>query len=187
MLNYDELGEKCVSLVRLITGLDEQNVLIADQGISPEYMPKGLYATVKIVSDQNIGASGKGQQADDEEINVPGVDNAVDIVDITKRQVLLRVSINFYRQGARAYASSLQDASRRYIVSKFLWENKLGWQRTGAVNDLTDLQNAGYEERAQIDVYLYAEDIIRDIIPAIYHTSIIVEDEKGNKLNEVDV
>ena len=186
MLDYNKLGEQCVELVRLITGLDENNVFIADQGIPADLMPKGLYATIKIISDQNIGASGKDQEEQPAQ-NFPGVKDAVDIVDITKRQVLLRVSVNFYREGSRAYASSLQDASRRFIVSKFLWENKLGWQRTGAVNDLTDLQNAGYEERAQVDLFLYAEDVIRDIIPAIYHTSIIVEDENSKKLYEGDV
>lgn len=185
MIDYLELKKKGVGLVKMITGLDDDHVIIANQNISPEDMPDGLYATVNIIGDETFGASEKRQESS-ATFEHPDLGVISDIVDITERNVIVQMSVNFFRSGAVSYASSMQDACRRRVVSGYLWANELGWQRTSPVRNLTGIQNAGYEERAQIDLFLYAKDVIRDTINRGYQVSFSVSDSENN-LTQGDV
>lgn len=173
MINFDDITVKVVKLVELITKIPSGNVIKAFQGLSPEDMPSGLYATVRVLNMTPIGAPHK-QMIDGKPVVVEGVENATDLIDITTSQGVLMVSLNFYRHGANQAASMIKHADYREIVKKFLFLNNLGWQKTSEIRDLTQEQNADYEERAQIDLFLYAQDEVRDDIERIYSVSIEV-------------
>lgn len=186
MLDNDKIEEDLVKLVHLITQLPDGQVIIRDQDIPSAHMPAGLFATVKLKTSRPIGASHKSQE-DSDPVHVDGLGEITDIIDITKKQSELECSIEFNRKGANRYASSIQDACRREIVSTFLKLNKLGWIRTTNVNDLTQVRNAEYEESAQITLYLYAEDIIRDKINRGYQVGFEILDERNNILAQGDM
>lgn len=186
MLDRDKLEETLVKMVHLITELEPGQVIIRDQDIPEAHMPSGLFATVKVRNDRPVGASQK-EQKDSEPVHVDGLGMITDIIDITKRQVELECSIEFNRKGSNQYASSLQNACYRDIVSIFLKRNKLGWRRTGPVNDLTQVRNAEYEESAQISLYLYAEDIVSDKINRGYQVGFETLDEKDRILAQGDM
>lgn len=185
MIDRDEIEETLVKLVHLITDLSPGQVIIRDQDIPSEYMPIGLFATVKMRADRPVGAAHKSQK-DSDPVHVDGLGEITDIIDITKRQVELECSLEFNRKGANQYASSIQHACYREKVSSFLKINKLGWVRTGAVNDLTKVRSAEYEESAQIALYLYAEDIISDKINRGYQVSLEALDKNDNILAQGD-
>lgn len=183
MLDRDLLDEKIVKMVHLITSLEPGKVIIRDQDIPESESPRGLFSTIKIKAERPIGASSK-EQKDSDPVVVEGLGEITDIIDITKRQVELEVSIEFNRKGANAYAGSIQNACYREIVSNFLMVNKIGWIRTGPVNDLTQVRNAEYEESAQISLYLYVEDVVSDKINRGYQVSFEVLDEDDHSVAE---
>lgn len=181
MLDIDSIEETLVKLVHLITDLPPGQVIISDQDIPPEFMPSGLFATVKVKNDRTIGASHK-EKLDSAPVHVDGLGEITDIIDITKRQAELQCSFEFNRKGANQYASSIQNACYREKVSAFLMINKMGWVRTGPINNLTEVRQAEYEESAQVDLFIYVEDVTSDNINRGYQVSFEALDENNNIL-----
>ena len=64
---------------------------------------------------------------------------------------------------------------------------KLGWRGTDAVNNLTALQSNNYEQRAQINIYLYYESFDVDEINTIENVPIAVQYEDGTTITTIDV
>ena len=68
-----------------------------------------------------------------------------------------------------------------------LFKSGIGWGGTDAVNNLTALQAANWEPRAQVTVRVLYETTDVSTINAILTTSIIVENEAGDVLETVPV
>ncbi len=108
---------------------------------------EGQYCTVQPAQtvDQrgqaNIETRGQGDQC---------------VVDV-KAQVIAECSINFYGRGARQFARKLFQANKRPDISEVLFRSGLGWMRETPVRNLTALQSAQQEERAQISIFLSYE------------------------------
>ena len=66
-----------------------------------------------------------------------------------------------------------------------LFKSGIGWGGTDAVNNLTALQAANWEPRAQVTVRVLYETTDVSTINAILTTSIIVENERGDMLETI--
>jgi len=181
VIDYRQLALDAVQLVKLVTGLPDGNVIVGNQADAPS--PVGTYAAVKVISDQNRGGANKHMRSSPP-VNVPGLGTITNFIDTTRVQKIVQIDINFYRDNAQAYASSLAEANKREIVSAFLWARKLGWQRVGPVNNLTELEAGNFEPRAQVSMYLYIEDVVEDTINKIYRVAYNVKDEAMETLTE---
>lgn len=69
-----------------------------------------------------------------------------------RAQIVGSCSVNFYRGNALAYARKLHQCNKRPDVSMMLFKSGIGWGGTDAVNNLTALQAANWEPRAQVTV-----------------------------------
>ena len=83
-----------------------------------------------------------------------------DLDELTSERVRVRATVNYY--GTSGSISSIDEAFalRTFLqtstASETLGAAGMGYVRTSEVRNLTALENANYEERAQIDVDLYA-------------------------------
>jgi len=66
-----------------------------------------------------------------------------------------------------------------------LFKSGIGWGGTDAVNNLTALQAANWEPRAQVTVRVLYETTDVSTINAILTTSIVVENESGDVLETI--
>ena len=66
-----------------------------------------------------------------------------------------------------------------------LFKSGIGWGGTDAVNNLTALQAANWEPRAQVTVRVLYETTDVSTINAILTASIIVENEAGDVLETI--
>jgi hypothetical protein len=183
VIDYPQLTTDAIQLVRIITGLPAGQVIAGSQG---KPAPDGEYAVVNITSDQARGQANK-KLTTASPVNVPGLGTITDYIDSTKTQKIVQVDINFYRNRAVALASSMAEANKRHVVSAFLWAKKLGWQRVGPVNNLTAIEQANFEARAQVSLYLYIEDVVEDSINKIYQVEYTVKSETMETLTEGSV
>lgn len=183
MIDYDQLALDVVGLVKLITGLPDGAVIVGNQG-APS--PVGTCAAVKILGDQARGQANKSMR-NSAPVNVPGLGTVVNFIDSTKAQKIVEIEIAFYRGQAVAYAGSLFEANKREVVSAYLWAKRLGWQRVGPVNNLTALEQANFEQRAEVKLYLYVEDTVVDTINKIYRVAYNVKSEAMGTLAEGEV
>ena len=115
-----------------------------------EAAPKGPYAAVQ--PKQSVNQEG---QANNYREN-----NGTDNLDVDSRaQVVAECSVNFYRGDAVTFAELLQQANRKQSVADALFKSKVGWKRTGPINNLTFLQSNNWENRAQISIFLTYEEV----------------------------
>lgn len=172
-----ELFAKLRPVIMLATGVPE--CILADQaGPGSMPAPKGAYAT--ITPRQSVGERG---QANVKSRDIPG-----DLVEYDVRaQIMCSASINFYRGEALMYAESLKQANKRPDISMMLFKSKIGWNSTDAVNNLTSLQSANFEQRAQITIRLMYEAISISEINNILSATVSLENEKAQVLQTFTV
>ena len=114
--------------------------------------PEGLYASIRVSHNS-------------ERLAAPTVKTVVDETGLThtySKEVVFTVSINFYRTGALDACEYMLSVNDMQSVNMLLSANKLGWGGTSNVRNLTALQYSEMEERAQIDVRLYANPAVTD-------------------------
>ncbi|MNP68568.1 hypothetical protein D3C76_1645440 [compost metagenome] len=68
-----------------------------------------------------------------------------------------------------------------------LFKSKIGWNSTDGVNNLTSLQSANFEQRAQITVRLMYEAISLSEINNILSASVALENEKAEVIQTFTV
>ena len=176
-MTNQELFAKLRPIVMLATGVPE--CLLADQ-IGPGSMPapQGAYAT--ITPRQSVSERG---QANIISRNVPGELVEVDV----RAQIMCSASVNFYRGEALMYAERLKQANKRPDVSMMLFKAKIGWNSTDAVNNLTSLQSANFEQRAQITIRLMYETSSLPVINNILSATVALENEKAQVIQTFTV
>ena len=172
-----ELFAKLRPIVMLATGVPEC-ILADQQGPSSMPAPNGPYAT--ITPRQSVGERG---QANITSRDIPGELVQYDV----RAQIMCAVSVNFYRGEALMYAERLKQANKRPDVSMMLFKAKIGWNSTDAVNNLTSLQSANFEQRSQITLRLMYETISQPEINNILSASVSLENEKAEVLQSFSV
>jgi hypothetical protein len=109
-------------------------------------------------------------------------------VDVDVRaQVMVEVSLNFYRGNARDRAERLLQANKRPDVSAILFKAGLGWNRENGINNLTTLQSNNYEQRAQMSIFLMYETTDPIVINSIESVEVSVENAKAEVLETFTV
>lgn len=176
-MTNEELFDKLRPIVLAATGVPE--CILADQyGPGQIPAPSGPYAT--ITPRQSVSERG---QANVLASDVPG-----DLVNVDVRaQIMATCSVNFFRGEALMYAEKLKQANKRPDISIALFKAGIGWNGTDAVNNLTSLQSANFEQRAQITIRIMYETSSAADINNILSASVIVENEKAEVLETIDV
>jgi len=176
-MTNEELFKKLRPIVMLATGVPE--CLLADQsGPGSMPAPKGAYAT--ITPRQYVGERGQA--------NVTTRDAPGDQVEFDVRaQIMCSASINFYRGEALMYAERLKQANKRPDISIMLFKSKIGWNSADGVNNLTSLQSANFEQRAQITIRLMYEAISLSEINNILSVEVALENEKARVIETFTV
>lgn len=176
-MTNQELFAKLRPIVMLATGVPE--CLLADQ-IGPGSMPapQGAYAT--ITPRHSVSERG---QANIVSRNRPGELVEVDV----RAQIMCSASVNFYRGEALMYAERLKQANKRPDVSMMLFRAKIGWNSTDAVNNLTSLQSANFEQRAQITIRLMYETSSLPVINNILSATVALQNEKAQVIQTFTV
>ena len=181
-MTSDELYSLVQQIVVAVTGLPGTRVIKADQ-TAPA--PQGEYATV----DTKRTSSMRGQ-AIIRMGNTPLVDSPIGQVHNVEHdirpQMVTQVSVNFYRGNAHDHAADLLEANKRPDISEMLFLAGAGWQQAGPINDLTALQSAQHEPRAQVTIYLMHERTQTVETNAIYSTSVVVENESGDEIETIN-
>ena len=172
-MTNDEIFDILRPIVMDVTKVPE--CILADE-TAPS--PSGPYATIR--PKQAITEHG---QAIIKRIAKPGALQEVQV----RAQIVATCSINFFRGEAQSHAEKLKQANKRPNVSMELMRKKLGWRGTDAVNNLTALQSNNYEQRAQINIYLYYESFDVDEINTIENVPIAVQYEDGTTITTIDV
>ena len=176
-MTNEELFKKLRPIVMLATGVPE--CLLADQaGTGSMPAPQGAYAT--ITPRQSVSERG---QANIVSRNRPGELVEVDV----RAQIMCSASVNFYRGEALMYAERLKQANKRPDVSMMLFKAKIGWNSTDAVNNLTSLQSANFEQRAQITIRLMYETSSLPAINNILSATVALENEKAQVIQTFTV
>jgi len=176
-MTNEELFKKLRPIVMLATGVPE--CLLADQtGPGSMPAPKGAYAT--ITPRQSVSERG---QANIVSRDVPGEQVEVDV----RAQIMCSCSVNFYRGEAIMFAERLKQANKRPDVSVMLFKSNIGWNSTDAVNNLTSLQSANFEQRAQITIRLMYETSSLPVINNILSASVAFENERAEVIQTFSV
>lgn len=176
-MTNEEFFAKLRPIVMLATGVPE--CILADQaGPGSMNAPKGAYAT--ITPRQSVTRRG---QANIIGRNVPGEQVEVDV----RAQIMCSCSVNFYRGEALMYAERLIEANKRPDISAMLFKAKIGWNSTDAVNNLTSLQSANFEQRAQITLRLMYETSSLPVVNNILSATVALENEKAEALQTFTV
>lgn len=176
-MTNEELFAKLRPIVMLATGVPE--CILADQkGPGSMPAPQGAYAS--ITPRQSVGERG---QANIISADIPGNLVRVDV----RAQIMCAVSVNLYRGQALMYAERLKQANKRPDVSLALFKAKIGWSGTDGVNNLTSLQSANFEQRAQITLRLMYEASSLAEVNNILSASVVLENEKAQVLETFTV
>lgn len=172
-----ELFAKLRPIILAATGVPE--CILANQGPTQgEVTPPGEYAS--IFPRQSVTERGQA--------NVKGSDKAGDLIETEVRaQVMASCSVNFYRGNAHGYAELLKQCNKHPSISVMLYKAGLGWNGADAVNDLTVLQSANWEARAQITIRVMYESVSVTDINNILSASVIVENERADELAAFDI
>lgn len=160
-------------IVMYVTGVPQ--CILADQNGSS---PSGEYATIR--PRQSIVERG---QASIYNKDVPGDTVESDV----RAQVIATASVQFFRGRAQERAELLKQCNKRPDVSVDLFQAGVGWGGTDAVNNLTALQSANWEQRAQINIRLMYEVHNIAQVNNILSASLIFENEDGEVIQTADV
>lgn len=170
MLDYKAIQKAVAKIVEAAVGVPAH---IAYPNVGA---PEGPYCEVGFPVEEGFGQAIKQRRITQQ-----------DFTDITRTQKVVQISLNFYRDGALAAAGGLREANKRDHIHAILWQNKLGWYRLGPVNNLSALQNANQEERAQVGLYLACEDVVEDTVLRALGVKFTTKDEDGHVLAEGEV
>lgn len=162
-------------IITNVTGLAQ--VILANQSHNA---PEGEYCSVEPFS--TITQLGRGHVKTESIPSQDGNPNFEDLKEILTVSMEATVSVNFYRGNAQDYAQKLMFCDQRSAVSDYLFENGVGWMGCDAVNNLTMLNSALYEQRSQMNIRVRFKQEQEDFVQAIYEASWVVEDESGNEL-----
>ena len=181
MYNIEELNKPFQLLIHYATGLPLNRILVANQA---KTSPNDLFCTYNIEPSGTQGAPRR------ERILVKAKDCDIpdweDMEETTIQRVKLRVSVQFFSDGARDAAWKMQKCNFRSSVSEHLLRNEMQWSGATSPSNLTDLEQAGYRQRYQLDVNLIAEGKIKDLVLLANSISWQIDDEKGNELASGD-
>lgn len=143
--------------------------------------PTGVYASVR--PRQTVRERGQDNIYRRNTALVPSPIGPVTDLEVEVRaQILCDVSVQFYRGTAMQMAESLKQCNKRPSVSAALFKNKIGWNGTGPVNNLTSLQAGAWEQRSEITITLMYETTQKDTINAIYSSEVKIENEKADTI-----
>lgn len=143
--------------------------------------PNGEYAVIEPFS--SINDLGQGGQTQIEVDAVDGNPAFKDLEITVNSQQEAQVSVNFYRGAARDYARKLMQANHLPSVFESLLVNGLGWMRTGAVNNLTTLNQGQQEPRSQIDIFIRLKESAAGTVQQIYTVEWEGENEGGDVMS----
>lgn len=160
-------------IVMSVTGVPQ--CIMADQNGSS---PAGEYATIR--PRQTVVERG---QANIYDKNIPGDTVESDV----RAQVIATASVQFFRGRAQERAELLKQCNKRPDVSVALFQAKIGWLGTDAVNNLTALQSANWEQRAQINIRLMYEVNNIAQVNNILFASLSFENEDGEVIQTADI
>ena len=177
-MTREELFATMRSIVLAVTDVDE--CILDDQNA---IAPTGEYCTIEPFSA--ITHVGRGAVSQSEV--VAGDDpNFNDIEETLTTLLEARVDINFFRGDARLHAQKLMFSDQRSDIYNTLYTDGVFWMRTDAVNNLTALNSAQYEPRAQISVYVRFEQDQTATVQQVYVAPIEMENEGGDVLVSFD-
>ena len=178
--NISDLHASLQSLVSIITGINQNRVILANQGRPP---PQGndLYATYNPVPVRAYGQARKSRALTPAEETGPD-GNWQDIAETTITQLEIMLSVNCINEGAKDAALKFHNAQFRHPVRKMLVTNGIGYRYASELRSLTGLYQAGMQPRYQLDVHLFIESGITDTILRAAGFTVEVTDENGNDL-----
>ena len=166
-----ELYNIMYPIVKLATGIPITIIANDNHGA-----PAGSYCSIEPFAD--IGERGQANQSHTK-------NGTLDADVIIKRQLVVQVSVNFYRDNAKWYASRLKQCNKRPDVQALLRAAGIGWNNTSNVRDLTSLQSGKYEQRSQIAITLWYEDVLDTIaINAINVVPLEFQNSSGDILTD---
>ena len=148
--------------------------------------PSGPYAVVSSVDTKETPYPPLTKQSNTAPVTSP-IGQVTNVSHNVAYQLKSTITVNFYRSNANQNAVAMLSANWVPAVHVYLIKNKLGWQSTNPVANLSAEINSKYEERAQLKIMLLHEAIRTDETNAIYSTQINVEDEKENQLESIDI
>ena len=109
------------------------------------------------------------------------------ITTTVRQQLIVSSDFDFYRGTAPQTAAKMKQANKLPSVSSILSAAGIGWADTSSVMNLTAIQSNNMEQRAQITVRLFMEEVLTDTVNTIEKVSVSVQNEKGVVLQEIDV
>lgn len=136
--------------------------------------PSGSYASIHVRTDiRERGMAFKDRRL------LP--DNET-FEDTIRSQQEVTCTVEFYRSGAKEYASNMLQLDKRDDIIWALFKAGISIMSTGPVLDLTALQSNQYEERARVDVYLRMQVARKYQINRIMEVAVIAQNEDGDEL-----
>lgn len=180
MINQEALEQTICQIVLAVTDIPASKIYAGDPNTGAA---DGSYCAVRLQNPQLIGQAFKSATT------APALDNPglVDIIDRTATQVMLSFSVNFYRDNALGYATSLLQANKRIPVQTILRAGGMGWSSAGPVNNLSELFSGNIEQRAQLNLRVFAQDVVEDRVNRIYQVEYAVSDESETTLAQGNV
>lgn len=173
MQSIDELHATFQALVQAASGVE--TVILANQG---RPAPKGLYATYNPVPVRAVGHPRRQRvDAPAQDSDIPGW---TDFEETTVTQMDFLLSCNFFNEGAKDAAMRLHNANFRWPVQELLFTHGIGWRTCSEVRSLTALSQGGLQPRFQVDVRLYVEAEVTDIVLRAAGFALVMHDEDGN-------
>ncbi len=168
-----ELFQKIRGIILAASGVPE--CIFADQAA---IAPNGLYASVRITgSAENIGAPARRY--------IAAPDRKVE--QQIKKTQNVTVEINIYRSGALDAARRLSNCNYRSDVRSKCIREKIEIVKIGAVNNLSALESAFIEERANLQMILSFKTLESVTINNIERVPLSVEDEKAREIIHFDI
>lgn len=171
-----ELYNVIAPLISLVTGIDRNKVILADQNAPA---PSGQYITVE--PTQSLTQRGQANV-------ISKTSQTPDSVDVDVRpQMISECSVNVYRGDARNQAQKLVQMNKIPTVQEALFRARVGFNRAESVNNLSALQSNEIEQRAQVSLYLMFEFSNEIVINSINSVQLVTEDESSNILSDITV
>lgn len=109
------------------------------------------------------------------------------ITTTVRQQLIVSADFDFYRGTAPQSAAKMKQANKLPTVSALLMANNIGWADTSTVVNLTAIQSNNMEQRAQITVQLFMEEVLTDTVNTIEKGSVSLQNEQGVTLQTVNV
>jgi hypothetical protein len=125
--------------------------------------PIGAYASVDLLTDTSAGWEESGYTNNDLD---------PDVTETIRGARRIGYSINFFRQNAVDNCRHFRTFLARENIRQFFVEANLGLLTRSEVRDLTAALEDGFEERAQVDIFLSAVGSDADIVTAIETASL---------------